>query len=111
MINILKIYQDSLVTGFLVLWDIPLLPKKLHEILPSEWGNPFSHKEGTLAKFKCNSVEESVLKYEEWIKSQPQLLVKISQLKGKVLACWCKTKKNPHALCHGDILAKLADNS
>lgn len=73
---------------------------------PSDWGNPFSYKEGTLAKFKVSNRQEAVKKYEEWIKTQPILMEKVKQLKGKVLGCWCK----PYA-CHGDILAKLADEA
>lgn len=78
---------------------------------PSIWGNPFSHKEDTKAMFKVNTVEEAVNKYREWILTQPQLLKQIPSLKGKALACWCKTKKNPNALCHGDVLAELADKA
>lgn len=75
----------------------------------SIWGNPFSHKDGTKAKEKVNSVEEAVAKYREYLMSQPKLLRRLPELKGKILGCWCKTKKNPNALCHGDVLAELAD--
>jgi hypothetical protein len=71
---------------------------------PSIWGNPFSHKEGTLARFKVNTREDAVATYAEWILTQPELMSKISLLKGKILGCWCK----PLA-CHGDILAKMAN--
>jgi hypothetical protein len=71
---------------------------------PSEWGNCFSHKDGTLAQFKVNTRDEAVEKYREWIMRQPQLLARLHELKGKTLACWCK----PLA-CHGDVLAELAD--
>lgn len=76
---------------------------------PSKWGNPFSHKEGTLAQFKMESVEASISAYREWILKKPELLKDLPELKGKRLACWCKTKKNPNAPCHGDVLAELAD--
>lgn len=76
---------------------------------PSIWGNPFSHKDGTQAKFKVNTVEEAVEKYRQWLLTQPHLLKQLPSLKGKVLGCWCKTKKNPDALCHGDVLAELAN--
>jgi hypothetical protein len=69
-----------------------------------EWGNPFTHKEGTLAKFKLSSREDAIEKYREWILQQPNLLKKIPFLKGKVLGCWCKP-----AGCHGDVLAELAE--
>lgn len=77
---------------------------------PSIWGNPFSHKDGTQAKFKTLTVEDAVIQYKEWLLKQPHLLKQINSLKGKTLGCWCKTKKNPNALCHGDVLAELADN-
>lgn len=77
----------------------------------SIWGNPYSHKEGTWAKKKVATVEEAVEKYREYIMSRQDLLEKIPELKGKVLGCWCKTKQNPNAPCHGDILAELADKT
>lgn len=78
---------------------------------PSIWGNPFTHKEGTLAKYKCDSVEEAIAKYKEWVLTQPEIMKMIPTLKGLTLGCWCKTKKNPNAPCHGDVLAELADKT
>lgn len=69
---------------------------------PSKWGNPFSHKPNTLAEIKVASREEAIEKYREWIKSQPELLASLEELRGKILGCWCK----PQA-CHGDILLEL----
>lgn len=64
---------------------------------PSDWGNPFRiHVDGTR--------EEVIAKYEAWLKEQPELLARLPLLKGKVLGCWCKP-----AACHGDVLARLAD--
>jgi len=64
---------------------------------PSKWGNPFSiGKDGTRLQV--------IIKYEEWIKTQPELLNSVKELKGKTLGCWC----TPLA-CHGDILARIAD--
>jgi hypothetical protein len=71
---------------------------------PGPWGNPFSHQEGTLAKFKVATRDAAVARYEEWLQHQPELLARLPQLQGKVLGCWCK----PQA-CHGDVLARLAD--
>ena len=34
---------------------------------PSKWGNPFSHKSDTMAKFKVDSREEAIKNYEVWI--------------------------------------------
>lgn len=64
---------------------------------PSKWGNPF--KIG-----RDGSRKEVIEKYAHWIKQQPDLLRLLPTLKGKRLGCFC----HPN-LCHGDILAKLAE--
>jgi hypothetical protein len=62
---------------------------------PSKWGNPFQlGVDGTRA--------EVIAKYEAWLRSQPDLLRELYELRGKTLACWCKPKP-----CHGDVLVKL----
>lgn len=71
---------------------------------PSKWGNPFSHKSGTLARYKVSSIGEAIKQYEIWVQAQPSLMVALHELKNKTLGCWCKPGP-----CHGDILAKLAD--
>lgn len=75
---------------------------------PSKWGNPYSHKSGTLAKFKTKTRQEAITNYAKYLFSDAgkNLLTDIHELKGKVLGCWCKPKA-----CHGDILRKLANNS
>lgn len=72
---------------------------------PSIFGNPFSHLNNTVAKFKVNSREEAILKFEEWILSQFDLVERVKlELKGKVLGCYC------HPLpCHADVLVKIAN--
>lgn len=69
---------------------------------PSKWGNPFSHLNNTLAKFKVKDRKEAVEKYKEWIITQPELLKDLNKLDGKILGCWCKPQ-----LCHGDVLIDL----
>lgn len=71
---------------------------------PSKWGNPFSHKEGTLAEFKVKNRAEAVAKFEDYLLSNKELLNSLHELQGKILGCWCKPNK-----CHGDILAKHAN--
>jgi hypothetical protein len=79
---------------------------------PSVWGNPFSHKDGTLATFRVTGVTEAIKRYREWLISQPQLIERARrELKGKVLGCWCKTLKNPSAPCHGDVLSEIANQA
>ncbi len=71
---------------------------------PSKWGNPFSHLEGTSAKYKVNSREESIEAFRKWItEGEGQYLLKdLHELEGKILGCWCKPKS-----CHGDVLIEL----
>lgn len=71
---------------------------------PSKWGNPFSHKDNTLAKYKTASRNEAVERYREYILNKPELLECLHELKGKVLGCWCSPKA-----CHGDVLAELVE--
>lgn len=73
----------------------------------SKWGNPFTFKSGTQAKWVVGSREECIQAFEDWItKGDGQHLLKdLPELKGKVLGCFCK----PQA-CHGDVLAKLVNS-
>lgn len=77
----------------------------------SVWGNPFSHKDGTLAEFKVETREEAIRRYAEWLATQPQLLSRLPELKGKTLACFCRPAKGfqGQLLCHGQVLAALCD--
>jgi len=68
----------------------------------SIWGNPFSDSPHTAAQFVVKSREEAILKYREYIQSRPDLMARLSELKGKRLGCWCKPKS-----CHGDVLMEL----
>lgn len=60
----------------------------------SKWHNPYSAKK--------YSREESLIKYEEHIRSDPALYSQLGELEGKILGCWCHPQS-----CHGDILVKL----
>ena len=63
----------------------------------SKWYNPFKvGKHGTL--------EEVLQKYEQHVRSKPELMEALPELEGKELGCWCK----PNA-CHGDVLVKLLE--
>ena len=70
----------------------------------SKWGNPYSHKEGTLAEQVVGSRSVAIRKYEEYLLSNKDLMESLPDLKGKTLGCWCKPKS-----CHGDILLKYAN--
>jgi hypothetical protein len=60
----------------------------------SIWGNPFANMPRDAA----------IDHFREWIATQPQLLARLHELKGKRLGCYCSPKR-----CHGEILAELAD--
>lgn len=62
---------------------------------PSIWGNPFV--------IGVDGDREHVIRlYEEHVRSSPELMKALFELKGKILGCWC------HPLpCHGDVLVKL----
>lgn len=84
------------------------LQKDKYDILicrPSKWGNPYSHKEGTLAEFKVDTRNESIDKYEEYLLNNEELMNSLHELKYKTIACWCVPKYK----CHGHILKKYVD--
>jgi bacteriorhodopsin len=65
---------------------------------PSIWGNPFTiGKDGTRSQV--------ILKYIDWLETQPLLLSQIHVLQGKNLVCWCAPQQ-----CHCDILLEIANS-
>ena len=65
---------------------------------PSKWGNPF-------VIGKDGSRTEVIEKYRNYILDNPDLLVALGELKGKILACWC-----PPQPCHGDVLIEFIES-
>jgi hypothetical protein len=73
------------------------------------WGNPFSHKDGTLAKWKAKDRRDSIDSFAFWaLFSQDDEAIwireHVHELRDKTLGCWCA----PLA-CHCSILARMAD--
>jgi len=70
-----------------------------HPRFPNEptykWGNPFKLSKGV-------SIGEVLDKYEAHIRSHPELIAALIELKGKRLGCWCVPRP-----CHGHVLVKL----
>ncbi len=67
---------------------------------PGPWGNPFPMygKGGRALAIKL---------FEQEIRSKPEYIARVkAELKGKILGCWCKPKP-----CHGDVLARIADEA
>lgn len=69
------------------------------------WGNPFSHKADTLAEYRVATRDEAVDKHMAWLRTQPELLSQLNELKGKTLGCFCEADER----CHGDNLIQLID--
>lgn len=63
----------------------------------SIWANPFHiGKDGTR--------DEVIEKYRWYILGKPELLVRLEELRGQVLGCWCSPEK-----CHGEVLVELLE--
>lgn len=72
---------------------------------PTKFGNPYSHKDGTLAKYKVASRDEAVDAFEQYLLANPALLEAArKELRGKSLVCWCAPLR-----CHADVLIKYAN--
>lgn len=66
----------------------------------TKWGNPF--------RLEDERDRTAILvQYEEWIKTQPQLIAEAkAELRGKDLVCWCAPKA-----CHADVLLRIANEA
>lgn len=64
----------------------------------SKWGNPFPMK-----NYSQEERDRVCNEYEEWFWTT-DLPNQINELKDKILGCYCKPKR-----CHGDFLARLAN--
>ncbi|WP_108986068.1 DUF4326 domain-containing protein [Candidatus Phycosocius bacilliformis] len=62
----------------------------------SIWGNPFQMT-------REDDRGEVIKKYAKWLRSQPNIVTKIEELRGKELRCFCAPKP-----CHGHVLLMLA---
>jgi len=67
----------------------------------SVWGNPYSHKEGTKAQFKTDTIEEAIdgFRTHLWdlIKTGKITLQQLIELDGKRLGCYLCTTSLPWA--------------
>lgn len=75
---------------------------------PSKWGNPWSHKNDTVAKYRVNTLHEAILCYHEYINElclDPEFKQMLKdELAGRDLVCWCAPD-----LCHASILIEIAN--
>jgi paraquat-inducible protein B len=58
----------------------------------------------SFSKITTYTLAESLAKYRQHIESQPDMIQRLNELKGKTLGCWCKPSQ-----CHGDILIELIE--
>ena len=62
----------------------------------SPWGNPF-------VIGRDGNRSEVIVKHAAWIDTQPQLLARLPELRGRDLVCFCFPRS-----CHGETLRRLA---
>jgi hypothetical protein len=63
---------------------------------PSKFGNPFVIGED-------GNRTEVIAKFEQYMRSHPDLQNYLKELDGRIIACWCRTDQS----CHGDVYLKL----
>lgn len=67
----------------------------------TKYGNPYRIG-------KDGNRKQVITKYREYLRTRPDLVAAAKvELPGKVLGCWCK--ETPTILCHGDVLAEIAN--
>lgn len=80
------------------------------------FGNPFSHKYGTMATIVLPTREQAIEAFKKWVLKEdyqniePErrdwIINNLHTLKGKILGCWCSPQS-----CHGDVLIELANKA
>lgn len=63
----------------------------------SPWGNPFRIGPDGTRNEVCD-------KYAAWIETQPRLIARLPELRGRDLVCFCAPQR-----CHGETLRRLAN--
>lgn len=72
---------------------------------PTKWGNPYSHQNGTLARFKVDTKQEAIDAFRDMLWEDDEMQSEaIEELRGKDLVCWCAPRP-----CHADILLELVN--
>jgi len=78
----------------------------------SKYGNAWSHKNGTLAKYVVRTRADAIWHYEKDLLAKPEFVASmIAECKGKTLGCYCRPKNGFRRKlhCHCQILAGLCD--
>lgn len=84
--------------------------KRVYYYPGSIFGNPFKIL-GELvgSDGKDTTIESCLDKYKQYILNSPELLSKVSALKGKNLGCFCSVENQKQGKCHAAFLAELAN--
>jgi hypothetical protein len=72
------------------------------EFAQSEFHNPFKVD-------SSRSRETAVQEFWDYLNANPRLKQGARLLKGRTIGCWCKDPDHLDELCHGDVLAAVAD--
>ena len=82
-------------------------PYNVYGARPGPFGNPFSHKVGTRARFLVGSRDEAIERHEQWFLSNPDLVERVKrEMTGKVIGCWCAPQR-----CHCDVYARVCNEA
>lgn len=74
--------------------------RKSPKFAQSPWHNPFRiGPDGTR--------EEVIRKHSEYLQTQPELLARVEELRGKRLGCYCRLSTQHAPACHGDNYLRL----
>lgn len=71
---------------------------------PSKWGNPIPVP--SKGYDRVADPLRILERFEEHVRSRPDLMAALPELAGKVLGCWCAPQR-----CHGDVLVRMADEA
>ena len=90
-------------------WRMP--PNTVKVCRPGKWGNPWIVGQWSSTLQRTMSAADAVLRYKTMLTTEPcgwpmELRRKLSELRGKNLACWCKSGEP----CHADVLLALANS-
>lgn len=82
-------------------------PYNVYGARPGPFGNPFSHKSGTLAQYLVPSRDAAVERHAQWFVANSELIERVKrEMTGKVIGCWCAPMR-----CHCDIYAQVCNEA
>lgn len=76
------------------------------------WGNPFVPRgRAALSRFPVTESDDPLGDYEAHVRSRPDLMARLPELRGRVLGCYCVRlgRRARTERCHAQVLARLAD--